>query len=281
MNSDYYYSNTKIGVSELRAITKAIKDTYGVDFSNYAISSFRRRIDRFLRLRKVGTINDLIHMTTENEEYFNFFLKEITVNVTEMFRDAAFWREFRQKIIPELAKKSRIKIWHAGCATGEEVFTMAIVLKEAGLLKKTQIIATDINQDVLKEASSGLYPYKKMDLNAKNYNSFQGKGILTDYYRKNHDQAIMDPELIRNVSYRVHDLVRHGEFDKFHVVMCRNVMIYFNKELQNRVYGIFADSLMKGGFLGIGTMESMESSSHRARFTHQGFEENMFKKIGD
>lgn len=269
-----------IGVSEIRQLTLAIRSQYGFDFSNYALSSFRRRVSRFVQFQNIGSVSNLISRLKADRTFFDFFLKEITVNVTEMFRDPSFWREFRDQALPELAKRPRIRIWHAGCASGEEVYTMAIVLQEAGLLSKSRILATDINEDVLENAKLGLYSAKKMELNTRNYTSFKGAATISSYCNTIGDRVQMDPALLKHTDFKVHDLVRDQSFDQFHLVMCRNVLIYFNRELQNHVMKTFDDSLPKGGYLALGTMESLEGSAAKPRFSNERFDEKIYKKVG-
>ena len=158
---------------------------------------------------------------------------------------------------------------------------MAIVLKEAGVLHKARILATDINKDVLDHAKAGQYDFRKMELNNRNYMSFKGQSTLASYYKKSGAQIQMDKSLLKHTEFKIHDLVREGAFDQFHLVMCRNVLIYFNRELQNRVYKTFDQSLPRGGYLAIGTMESLEGSLSKTRFSKDRFDENIFKKVSD
>ncbi|MGD1843846.1 MAG: CheR family methyltransferase [Salibacteraceae bacterium] len=267
-----------IGVSEVRRISRAVQESYGFDFSNYALSSFRRRLERFMRLQKITSVSVLIERMIKDPVFFNFFLKEITVNVTEMFRDSSFWREMRDKLLPELNKRYRIKIWHAGCSSGEEVYTMLIMLSEAGMLDKVRITATDINSDVLKVAQSGLIDAKKMELNQKNYSSFLGNSSLTHYFKREDNTMRIDPRLLRPVTFQEHDLAREGSIGGFDLVLCRNVMIYFNKDLQNRVLSTFSSSLARGSYLAIGTMESLDGTLVKAQFAKGNFRENIYRK---
>lgn len=271
-----------VEISDLRRLTKVILDEYDYDFTNYAMSSFRRRIQRILELYKFGNVNMLIKRLKEDREFFDEFISEVTVNVTEMFRDPSFWRELRDHIIPNiLLNHNTISIWHAGCSSGEEVFSMAILLREMKMLDKAKIIATDIDTSILDRARRGAYPIKNMDLNEKNYIRFQGSGKLSDYYKEENGKAMLDPSLVENVSWRQHDLVKGIVFNKFDLILCRNVMIYFNQNLQNEVLKKLHESLFKYGYLVIGSKESLIWCEIANKFIVVNNEEKIYKKIKD
>ena len=271
-----------VEISDLRRLTKVILDEYDYDFTNYAMSSFRRRIQRILELYKFGSVTMLIKRLKEDREFFDEFISEVTVNVTEMFRDPSFWRELRDHIIPNiLLNHNTISIWHAGCSSGEEVFSMAILLKEMDMLDKAKIIATDIDTSILDRARKGAYPIKNMDLNEKNYIRFQGTKELSNYYREENGKAILDPKLVENVSWRQHDLVQGIVFNKFDLILCRNVMIYFNQNLQNEVLKKLHESLFKYGYLVIGSKESLIWCEIANKFIVVNNEEKIYKKIKD
>lgn len=271
-----------IEIAELRNLTQVVKDTYNYDFTNYAMSSFKRRIQRVLDVFKMNSVAELIKKLQEDRSFFHDFVSEITVNVTEMFRDPSFWRVARDHIIPNvLLNADTISIWHAGCSSGEEVFSMAIMLKEMGLLHKSRIIATDIDTAVLDRAKSGVYVLKNMELNEKNYIRYQGTGSLTDYYEVRDGKAYMDKSLVANVSWRQHNLVNGPVFNKFDLVLCRNVMIYFNQTLQNEVLKRLHESLFKYGYLAIGSKESLIWCEIANKFIVVNNEEKIYKKIKD
>ena len=271
-----------VEISDLRRLTKVILDEYDYDFTNYAMSSFRRRIQRILELYKFGNVNMLIKRLKDDREFFDEFISEVTVNVTEMFRDPSFWRELRDHIIPNiLLNHNTISIWHAGCSSGEEVFSMAILLREMNMLDKAKIIATDIDTSILDRARKGAYPIKNMDLNEKNYIRFQGNAKLSDYYREENGKAMLDPSLVENVSWRQHDLVQGIVFNKFDLILCRNVMIYFNQNLQNEVLKKLHESLFKYGYLVIGSKESLIWCEISNKFIVVNNEEKIYKKIKD
>jgi len=270
----------EIEISELRKLTEIVKEHRGYDFTNYAMSSFKRRILRVLELGKFSSVEQLIRKLKEEDGYINEFLEEITVNVTEMFRDPSFWRVVRDHIIPNiLLNHNTVSIWHAGCSSGEEVYSMAILLKEMGILNKAKIIASDLDRTILERAKKGEYSIKNMDLNQKNYIRFQGVGNLSDYYTVSNGKAIMDKSLIEQVSFREHDLVRGMVFNKFDIVLCRNVMIYFNQTLQNEVLKKLHESLFKYGYLTIGSKESLIWCDIANKFIVVNNEEKIYKKI--
>lgn len=272
----------EIEISELRRLTEVIKLYHNYDFTNYAISSFKRRVSRILDLYKIPSVDGLIKKIREEQGFFDTFLEELTVNVTEMFRDPSFWREVRDQVIPNvLLNHNQVTIWHAGCSSGEEVFTMAIMLKEMGILDKAKIIATDIDRTILDRARSGEYQLKHMDLNEKNYIRFQGKTSLKDYYREENGKVYMDRSLVQNVSWREHDLVQGSVFNKFDLVLCRNVMIYFNQTLQNVVLKKIHESLFRYSYLCIGSKESLIWCEIANKFIVVNNEEKIYKKIKD
>jgi chemotaxis protein methyltransferase CheR len=271
-----------IEIADLRKITELVKEKYNYDFTNYAMSSFKRRIIRIIELYKFGSVDLLIKRLKEEPKFFDEFISEITVNVTEMFRDPSFWREVRDHIIPNiLLNHNTITIWHAGCSSGEEVFSMAILLKEMGILHKTKIIATDIDKVILEKAKSGVYSMKNMELNEKNYIRYQGTASLSKYYKEDKGKAIMDKSLLDFVSFREHDLVQGQVFNKFDLVLCRNVMIYFNQTLQNTVLKKLHEGLFKYGYLIIGSKESLIWCEIANKFIVVNNEEKIYKKIKD
>lgn len=271
-----------IEISDLRRITELVKEQYRYDFTNYAMSSFRRRILRIMELYKFGSADLLIKRLKDDRSFFDEFISEITVNVTEMFRDPSFWRELRDNVIPNiLLNHNTISIWHAGCSSGEEVFSMAILLKEMGILHKAKIIATDIDKVILDKAKMGHYSMKNMELNEKNYIRFEGKTRFKDYFTESNGKAIMDKSLIENVSFREHDLVQGVVFNKFDLILCRNVMIYFNQNLQNEVLKKHHESLFKYGYLVIGSKESLIWCEIANKFIVVNNEEKVYKKIKD
>ncbi|SDJ96756.1 chemotaxis protein methyltransferase CheR [Catalinimonas alkaloidigena] len=272
----------EIELTELRRLTAFVQERFGYDFSNYAMSSFKRRITRILELERINSVDALIRKLEQNPDTVHDFISEVTVNVTEMFRDPSFWRVLRDKVIPNiLLNHDKVSIWHAGCSSGEEVYSMAILLQEMGILDKAKIVATDMDKAILARAREGKYTIKNMELNEKNYIRFQGKGSLKDYYTVNGGVAQMDKSLVANISYREHDLTQGTLFSKFDLVLCRNVMIYFNQQLQNQVLHLLHESLFKYGYLIIGSKESLVWCEIANKFIVANNEEKIYKKVKD
>lgn len=270
---------TELDISDLKRITGVVKQKYNYDFTNYAMSSFKRRILRILEMQKIN-VDTLIKKITSSPDYFEDFLNEITVNVTEMFRDPSFWRAMRDDILPAiLLNHKKFKIWHAGCSSGEEVISMCIILQEMGILEDVSIIATDLDSKILQKAKEGKQHLKNMDLNEKNYIRYSGTGALKDYYSIENDQAVFNDKLLKNVSFRKHDLVMGEVFNKFDLVLCRNVMIYFNQNLQNEVLKKFHASLFRYGYLAIGSKESLIWCDIGNKFLVANKEEKIYKKL--
>ncbi|WP_338768219.1 protein-glutamate O-methyltransferase CheR [Bernardetia sp. ABR2-2B] len=272
----------EIEIAELRKLTTFIKEKFDYNFKDYAMSSFRRRIKRMLDLYKLQTVDELIHILNTKEGFFEEFVSELTVNVTEMFRDPTFWRVLREHIIPNIMlNHNKISIWHAGCSSGEEIVSMSIVLDEMGILDKAKIVATDIDRSIIARAKEGRYPLKHMEVNRKNYLRYQGKYSLEKYYTEVGSEAVINKSLLENVSYRKHDLVQGSVFSKFDLVLCRNVMIYFNQTLQNQVLHRLHESLFKYGYLVIGSKESLIWCDIAHKFIVVNNEEKIYKKIKD
>jgi chemotaxis protein methyltransferase CheR len=270
-----------IDIADLKRITELIHTKYGYDFRNYAMSSFKRRIIRILELKNLS-IENLLKKLNDSPVFINEFLDELTVNVTEMFRDPGFWRVIRDEIIPGiLLNHKNFKIWHAGCSSGEEVLSMAILLKEMGIHQDVSLYATDLDVNILEKAKSASYPIKNMELNEKNYIRLEGKGSLKDYYKEENGRAVFDKSLLANTTFRKHDLVLGEIFNKFDLILCRNVMIYFNQTLQNEVLKKFHESLFKYGYLAIGSKESLIWCDVANRFLVVNNEEKVYKKIKD
>ncbi len=270
-----------IDIADLKKITELIQVKYGYDFRNYAMSSFKRRMLRILELKSL-TVESLLKKLNDQPTFIDEFLDELTVNVTEMFRDPGFWRIIRDEIIPGiLLNHKQFKIWHAGCSSGEEVLSMTIVLKEMGILQDVQLYATDLDTTILDKAKQASYPIKNMELNEKNYIRYEGKGSLKDYYKEENGRAVFDKSLLQNVTFRKHDLVKGEVFNKFDLILCRNVMIYFNQTLQNEVLKKIHESMFKYGYLAIGSKESLIWCEVASKFLVVNNEEKVYKKIKD
>jgi chemotaxis protein methyltransferase CheR len=242
---------------ELRQLLLHIQKNHNYDFTRYAIPSLKRRIERILTIYEINTVQEIIRRLGEDSFFFSRFLTEVTVGVTEMFRDPQVWELMRDEVLPFLSRLPEIKIWHAGCSTGEEVFSMAIMLKEAGLLHKTQLMATDINLNSLEVARQGVYSHRKIELYERNYLAYQGKESFLDYFKTVNENFGVIDELKERVTFVHHNLVSGEAPGSFNLIVCRNVLIYFDQELQDVVLQKFMDSLSKGGYLVLGNYESL------------------------
>jgi chemotaxis protein methyltransferase CheR len=273
-----------IEINDLRTFIERVKTLYGYDFGDYALSSFKRRLLRILELNKISNMATLTKRIETDQAFFKYVLSEITVNVTEMFRDPSFWRELRDKVFPNIfLNQQSINIWHAGCSSGEEVFSMVILLSELGMLEKANIMATDIDIEILKKATAARIPLKNMEVNEKNYIRFAGSQKLENYFKYKDGHAELDKNLLKKVTFREQSLV-NGKMPqeiKFDLVLCRNVMIYFNQNLQNRVLNLIHSSLHRFGYLAIGSKESMIWCDSANKFLVVNNEEKVFKKIKD
>ncbi len=276
--SVYNIDNTDIQDIEMNLLLQAVHLKYGYDFSNYSKTHLKRRILHRLALSGLNTISEMQNKVLWDKEFYLVFLKDLSINVTEMFRDPEFYLKFRKKIIPDLSTYAHIKIWLAGCSTGEEVFSLAIILKEENILHKTQIYATDFNKRVLELAKQGIYSKKDMELYSRNYHESGGKGQLSDYYTSKYGSILFDKSLTKNIVFADHNLVTDGVFAEVHLVFCRNVLIYFDKTLQNRVLGLFTNSLTKRGILCLGTKESLRFSDYENNFEVLDKKNKIYKK---
>lgn len=265
---------------EVEELIIEIHKQYGYDFSGYARASVYRRIKRFLDLKRLANVNELRKKLFNDSFFFEEFLQEITVNVTEMFRDPTFFLSLRTNLLPILSTYPFIKIWDAGCSTGEELFSLAILLKEEGLLDRTKIYATDINQKVLKKAKEGIFSSSGLAAYTEGYIAAGGKANLTDYYVSNYGSLKFDSELIKNVVFYPHNLATDSSFNEFHLIICRNVLIYFTRELQDRIFTLFDDSLVNLGYLALGRKETLAMSSIFSKYNYVDKDNRIYRKVG-
>ena len=264
---------------EIDLLIRAIYLKYGYDFRDYSKASRRRRILGRLSKSKLSTISEMQHKLLHDPVFFEKLLLDLTVNVSEMFRDPLFFKAVRETVVPELKKRPLIKVWHAGCSTGEEVYSMAILLREEGILDASTIYATDVNEAVLADAKKGVFPIEKMKDYTRNYKIAGGLASFADYYTARYDHVIMDRGLKKNIVFSDHNLVTDGVFGEIDLIVCRNVLIYFNRELQDRVFGLFSESLRKGGFLCLGSKESMMFSKYADRFESVINKEKIYRRL--
>ncbi|HPE87330.1 MAG: protein-glutamate O-methyltransferase CheR [Bacteroidales bacterium] len=246
---------------ELELLLEAIYRKYGYDFRNYGKAHIKRRIKHRQTSASLESISMMQHQVLHNENFFELLLRDLSINVTEMFRDPGFYATLRQEVIPVLKTYPFIKIWHAGCSTGEEVYSMAILLQEEGLLNRVQIYATDFNQAVLQKAREGIFPIDRIKEYTLNYQKSGGKKSFSNYYTAHYNSVIMNADLKKNVVFADHNLVTDSVFAEVNLIICRNVLIYFDKELQDKVIHLFNESLTNGGILCLGSKENLRFSS--------------------
>ncbi|MCF8233911.1 MAG: protein-glutamate O-methyltransferase CheR [Bacteroidales bacterium] len=263
---------------EIKLLLEAIYQKYGYDFRNYGQAHIKRRVLHRLSGSNLKNISELIHEVIYNDSFIKLILEDLSITVTEMFRDPTFYKRLREEIIPLLKTYPYLKIWHAGCSTGQEVYSMAIILKEEKLFERTQIYATDFNQLALKKAREGIYPIDKIKEYTRNYQRAGGKNAFSDYYTAKYESVILDSSLKKNIVFAEHNLVTDNVFAEVNLVICRNVLIYFNKELQERVLSLFEQSLMPGGYLCLGSKESLRFSSAYKHFQEIDDKEKIYKK---
>lgn len=264
---------------ELRDVLAAVHEKYGYDFMNYSNASIKRRTVHFMEKHQLPSAATLKKMLMQNEHDFERFVQNITINVTEMFRDPAFYKSLRENVLERLATYSTLKFWIAGCSTGEEVYSLAIMLKEEGLLSRSVIFATDLNQKVLQKAKDGVFSLGNMQAYTSNYMKAGGKASFSDYYIANHGFAMLDKSLKQNIVFSVHNLVADKSFNEFQLILCRNVLIYFNQTLQNRVFHLFHESLCPFGYLGLGNKESLHFTEVQKSFKDVDKKEKIYTKI--
>ena len=242
---------------ELDLLLEAVFRMYGFDFRDYARTSMRRRIWNIMRHEEVRTISALQEKVLHDRSCWERFLNGISVNVSAMFRDPGFFLAFRQHAVPVLRTYPFIRIWQAGCSLGEEAYSLAILLEEEGLYDRSLIYATDINEGTLRQARDGIYPAELMQKYTQNYLHAGGQRSFSEYYTARYDFAILRPALQRNIVFSQHNLVSDAPFNEFNVILCRNVMIYFNRGLQERTHQLLLQSLGMFGILGLGSRESL------------------------
>jgi chemotaxis protein methyltransferase CheR len=265
--------------NEYRELLDSIRLTYGYDFTDYNEQSIKRRIVHFMDGRDITTLTKLGQILMKDQYFFEEFLQNLSVTVTEMFRDPAFYKSLRANIIKRLATYPVIKIWIAGCATGEEVYSMAILLKEEGLLHRSIIYATDINQRSLQIAMQGIYPIENMKVYTANYLQAGGEEPFSEYYSAKYNSALFNQTLTQNVVFSAHNLAADKSFNEFQLIMCRNVLMYFNDTLKNRVIDLFYESLCHFGFLGLGDKESLLFSLKKNCFTETDKKQKIYMKV--
>ncbi|QCR33704.1 protein-glutamate O-methyltransferase CheR [Lysinibacillus sp. SGAir0095] len=276
---EHHDLSTEFTDLEVDLLLKAIFRLSGYDFRLYNRSSITRRIHNRMRVSNLSTITQLTNLVIHDQDYLHQILNDFSINVTEMFRNPSFFRAFRNEVIPKLRDYPEIRIWHAGCATGEEVFSMAILMEEEGLMDKTTIFATDMNEDVLEKAKNGVFPIHKMQAYTKNYQLAGGKESFSKYYKTDRQNAYFHNSLLKNIIFAQHNLVTDQSFNEFHVIICRNVLIYFTQLLQNQVQNLFYESLMNGGYLGLGDKETLRFVDIMSNYHEVNGNERIYQKL--
>jgi chemotaxis protein methyltransferase CheR len=264
---------------EIELLLEGVFRQYGFDFRSYAYASIRRRLWKRVEAERLANLSELQARVLHDQDAMERLLLDLSVNVTAMFRDPLFYVAFRREVIPLLLTYPFIRIWHAGCSTGEEVYSTAILLHEEGLYDRARIYATDINDVVLQQARRGIFPLDRMQEYTENYIRAGGTRSFSEYYTAKYDGALFDHSLVRNVVFAQHNLVTDRSFAEFNVIFCRNVLIYFDKDLQNRVHSLFYDSLVRFGVLCLGSKESLKFSKYEACYDRMDASEKIYRKV--
>jgi chemotaxis protein methyltransferase CheR len=264
---------------EVDLLLEGIFRHYGFDFRSYAYSSLKRRLWKRIQAEGLDTVSELQDRVLHDPSMMEKLLLDLSINVSAMYRDPTFYKAFREKVVPVLRTYPFVRVWHAGCSTGEEVYSMAILLEEEGLYDRSRIYATDINEVVLQTAKNGIYPVEKMQEYTQNYIRAGGTRSFSDYYVAKYDAAIFSSSLTRNVVFSQHNLVTDRSFAEFNVILCRNVMIYFDRKLQDRVHSLFYESLVQLGFLGLGSKESLKFSKYESCYEEVDARDKIYRRV--
>ncbi|MGZ3459427.1 MAG: CheR family methyltransferase [Archangium sp.] len=263
---------------ELDLLLEGIQRRYGLDFRGYARASLRRRVWNMVHALKLGNLSSLQAKVLHEPLMMEELLQHLSVNTTTMFRDPSFFTSFREKVVPHLFSAPFVRIWHAGCSTGEEVYSLAILLMEAGLYERSRIYATDMNATVVERAKSGIFPLEHMREYTANYLRAGGSAAFSDYYTANYDHAIFKAPLRKNIVFAQHNLVSDGTFNEFNVILCRNVLIYFGTDLQARVYRLLHHSLRRFGILALGRGETLRHTVIESDYDEVDLQERLYRR---
>ncbi|MEI9961374.1 MAG: protein-glutamate O-methyltransferase CheR [Limisphaerales bacterium] len=264
---------------ELRSLLDAVFERYGMDFRDYAYSSLKTRVLRRVIEENTGTISSLQKLALADPACMERLLTALTIHVTAMFRDPGFYLALREKVLPVLRTYPFLRFWVAGCSTGEEIYSLAILLHEEGLYSRCRIYATDLRDAVLDKARAGIFPLSMMQEYTRNYQQAGGTQAFAEYYTSDNEFVVFRPFLRENVVFSTHNLVSDASFNEFHAVFCRNVMIYFNRSLQERVHRLFHESLVTFGYLGLGRSESVRFSDCEDTYEAVSAKERIYRKI--
>ena len=252
--------------TEVDLLLDAVYRRWGYDFRSYARASVERRVSQFLSGSGCASVAEMIPRVLHDEAFFSKLARCFSISVTELFRDPFVYRAVREQVVPMLRTWPHVKVWHAGCATGEEVYSLAIVLEEEGLHDRATVYATDFNEEAIQQAREGVYEMGKLQEATRSYQEAGGKASFSEYYHARYGAAVMDAALKERIVFSTHNLASDNAFGEMHLVFCRNVLIYFNRELQNRALGLFTDSLVHGGFLCLGTREDLRFTNASDRY---------------
>jgi len=263
---------------EISLLLEAINQKYGYDFRQYSKAHINRRIRNRMVLSGLEDVSQIQSKVLKDETFAYQLLQDLSITVTEMFRDKDFYKSLRENVIPILKTYPFIKIWHAGCATGEEAYSMAIILSEEGLYDRTTIYATDFNQHALNRAKEGIFSNSMMREYTSNYQLSGGKEPFSSYYTSSHDNIIMNQSLKKNIVWANHNLVIDSVFAEVHLILCRNVLIYFDNSLQNKVQKLFYDSLVNGAILCLGSKEGLRFTEFHEKYSELDKKQRIFKK---
>ncbi|MGI4022619.1 MAG: CheR family methyltransferase [Janthinobacterium lividum] len=264
---------------EINVLLTDLIEVYSYDFTGYSKPMLHRRINRLFKLRSFSSFGAFRYLLRSDPGYLNWFIAEVTVPVTEMFRDPSFFLTLRNEVFPVLSSFPLIRIWHAGCSTGEEVYSVAIILKELNLLHKSVLYATDINSKVLKTAAAGIFPLSGMKQYSENYVQSGGTDSFSNYYTAHYELVKLDEQLKKQIVFSTHNLATDASFNQFQLIICRNVLIYFDQELQNRVLTLFDSSLESGSFLALGSKENLRFATVVQQFKKINSTEKIWQKI--
>jgi chemotaxis protein methyltransferase CheR len=263
---------------EIDLFLEGVYRRYGYDFRDYSPASLRRRVRNVLQAEGLATVSGLQERLLRDPACMERFLLGLTVNVSSMFRDPGFFQALRREVVPQLRTYPFLRVWDVGCSTGEEVYSVAILLQEEGLLDRARIYATDLNWAVLRQARDGVFPLSTMREYTANYLRAGGRRSFSEYYTAGHGHAIFQPSLRENIVFSAHNLVTDGPFNQFHLILCRNVMIYFQAELQRRVHDLLFDSLVPLGVLGLGAKESLRGTPHEADYAPLAARHRLYRR---
>jgi chemotaxis protein methyltransferase CheR len=266
---------------ELRLLLDTIFHKYHYDFRRYAGASLKRRVQVALNRFGCESLSQLQDRVLRDSKLFTDLLGYLTVQVSDMFRDPSYWKALREKVVPYLRTYPSIKVWIAGCATGEEAYSIAVLLAEEGLLDRAMIYATDINPECLRAAEDGVYDVDRFARFSANYLEAGGRASLSDYYSAGYSSAVLDRALKKAILFSDHSLATDSVFAEVELISCRNVLIYFERELQDRAIGVLRDSLCRRGFLGLGSKETLRFSTHGRAFSELVADERIYQKLGD